>query len=93
MAGILRMKGEVLHCQGQLAHSFSSYDTQYPILLHKEQYITHLIIWSYHKHVLQNVIRETCKNYDRFLDSSRATVREKDLTFLESLPKITVLIL
>ena len=49
----------IIHCQCRLANSSLSYGTRYQILLRKEHYVTHLIIWTYHKRVLHNGTKET----------------------------------
>ena len=57
--GNLKDKKGILRCQGRLANSSLTYDTQFPILLPKEHYVSHLIIWNCHKRVLHNGTKET----------------------------------
>ena len=52
----------IIPCQGRLANSSLSYDTQFPILLPKEHYISHLIIWNCHTRMFTIEIKEPCKN-------------------------------
>ena len=52
----------IIPCQGRLANSSLSYDTQFPILLPKEHYISHLIIWNCHNRMFTMEIKEPCKN-------------------------------
>ena len=50
---------KLLRCRGRIEHSSLPQDTQYPILLPRNSYLTKLIVQTTHLKVLHNVVRNT----------------------------------